>query len=114
MTTLSMHCLWVPPSFGGRFTEAHTGLRLGIRWQRHVYDGQDNYRDVEFVRVTVDPSTRQGPALVNLVSKVPSDWLQHGELVEILEGFKVVAIGILSDQLSYENKRDAPRSPMPP
>jgi hypothetical protein len=32
------------------------------------------------------------------MSEVPSDWLRHGELVEILESFKVVAVGYISEE----------------
>jgi hypothetical protein len=40
-----------------------------------------------------NPSTRQGIASITLTSDVPADWLRPGELVEILEGHKVVGVG---------------------
>jgi len=98
MTELRINCFWLPPSHGGRRFDPHPGLRLGIRWQRHVHEDQDIYRDVEFERLSVDPSTRQGVAVVRLMTEVPGDWLRHGELVEILEGFHVVAVGYVSDE----------------
>lgn len=96
MTEVMIHCLWLPSSHGGRRSEPHSGLRLGIRWQRYIQEDGGVYRDAQFEKVWIDPATRQGPALVKLVSEVPDDWLRQGELVEILEGFKVVAVAYVS------------------
>jgi hypothetical protein len=48
----------------------------------------------------MDPRTRQGIAVVRLTLTDPGspDWLQEGELVEIIEGFKVVAVGRITAQ----------------
>lgn len=56
------------------------------------------YRDVQVEELNVDPSTRQGVAVVRLtgVEPVPSEWLNEGELVELLEGFNVVAVARLT------------------
>ena len=98
MTRLILDCFWLPASHGGRRSEPHPDLRLGIRWQRHVFDNSGTYRDVQFEQLSVNPSTRQGIAQVKLVSEVPGDWLQHGELVEIVEGYKVVAVGFVVEE----------------
>lgn len=67
---------------------------MGIRWQRHIAEHLELYRDVQVEQLIVDPGTRRGIAVVSLsgVEPVPSDWLNEGELVELLEGFKVVAV----------------------
>lgn len=93
MTELYLDCLWLPTSHGGRQVDPQPGLRLGIRWQRYLNDTQDIYRDVQFVELSLDSLTRQGIAYVRLATEVPDDWKQKGELVEILEGYKVVAVG---------------------
>jgi hypothetical protein len=98
MMELRINCLWLPPSHGGRRFDPHPGLRLGIRWQQHVQDDRDIYRDVQFEELGFDPATRQGVAAIRLMSDVPSDWVRHGELLEILEGFKVVAVGYVIDE----------------
>lgn len=95
MKTITLDCLWLPPSHGGRRTDPHAGLRLGIRWQRHVRESLEFYRDAQFDQLAFDPTTRRGLASLKLVSDVPVEWLRHGELVEILEGFQVVAVGTL-------------------
>ena len=104
--SMSVHidCLWLPPSHGGRRSDPHPGLRLGIRWQRHIQEHTELYRDIQFERLTVDPSTRQGIAVVRLTGSepVPSDWLHDGELVELLEGFQVVAVGRITHHGSGE------------
>ena len=97
MTELRINCIWLPASHGGRGFDPHPGLRLGIRWQRHVQDDRNIYRDAQIEQLSVDPSTRQGIAEVRLMTDVPDDWLRHGELVEILEGYKVVAVGNVTD-----------------
>ena len=93
-TQFEVDCLWIPRSHGGRRTDPHPGLRLGIRWQRHIQEYTELYRDVQIEQLAVDPSTRQGTALLRLTGteQVPSDWLKEGELVELLEGFNVVAV----------------------
>jgi hypothetical protein len=55
----------------------------------------DVYRDIQIEQLEMDPRTRQGIAVVRLTLTDPGspDWLQEGELVEIIEGFKVVAVG---------------------
>lgn len=98
MIELRINCLWLPASHGGRRFDPHPGLRLGIRWQQHVQYDRDIYRDIQFEKLDFDPSTRQGIATVRLISDVPGGWLRHGELVEILEGFKVVAVGYVIDE----------------
>ena len=106
-TQVEIDCLWLPPSHGGRRTDPHPGLRLGIRWQRRIQEHTELYRDIQFERLTVDPGTRRGIAIGRLtgVDPVPPDWLRNGELVELLEGFKVVAVGYITDPGSSEIHR---------
>lgn len=105
MTILRLDCYWLPASHGGRKHDPHPGLRLGIRWQRYAYEDRDIYRDAEIEQISLDPVSRQGDVTVRLISDVRGDWIRHGELVEILEGFKVVAVG--SIVLSNENGVDS-------
>lgn len=93
MATFRIECIWIPASYGGRSTKAQPGLRLGIRWQRHIQEWLAMYRDVTIVDLAVEPTTGHGSAELRPVSEVPEEWLKQGELVELLEGYKVVAVG---------------------
>ncbi len=96
--TLTLDLLWLPSSHGGRRVDPFPGLRLGIRWQRRVGEHLDSYRDIQLDEVTLDPTSRKGRAIGRLVTDVPAVWVQEGELVELLEGFRVVAIGRLEEK----------------
>lgn len=99
MKRLRVDCFWIPHSHGGRRFGPHPGLRLGIRWQKYIQEGLDIYRDIQIDEISFDSSTNQGIADLLLMSDVPSEWTRNGELVEFLEGFKVVAVGYIEEVL---------------
>jgi hypothetical protein len=92
---LTLNFLWIPPDLGGHRTGPWSGMRLQIRWQRYLEEYLQCARDVECNVLHFDPSTSKGKALCSFTSAeaVPSEWLQDGELVELLNGSRVLAIG---------------------
>jgi hypothetical protein len=92
---LMLDFLWVPHELGGHKAAPYTGMRLSIRWQSYLDEYLRCARDVECKVLDFDPLTAKGKASCTLssVEAVPTEWLQDGELVELLNGFRVLAIG---------------------
>lgn len=91
---LDIDCLWVPHDLGGHRTEPYVGMRPRIRWQRYLREDLERSRDVECIKLVYDATTRRAVATFRLVSDdAPSEWLQAGNLIELLDGYKVIAIG---------------------
>ena len=70
-------------------------MRLQIRWQQHLADHLQEARDVQCEVAAFDPLTLRGKALCTFASPdaVPSEWLRDGELVELVNGCRVLAVG---------------------
>jgi hypothetical protein len=92
---ITLSFLWIPPDLGGHSSGPYSGMRLQIRWQRHLEEYLQRMRDVECEVMGFDPLTSKGKALCTFASPdaIPSEWLQDGELVELLNGFRVLAVG---------------------
>ena len=92
---ISLEFIWIPESLGGHVADPYTGMRLTIRWQRHIDAYLKCARDVECSLDSFDAPTSQGVAICRFASDdpVPAEWLQEGELVELLSGFRVLAVG---------------------
>ncbi|MBK8012137.1 MAG: hypothetical protein IPK13_12375 [Deltaproteobacteria bacterium] len=94
-TELHIDYLWVPHALGGHRAEPYAGMRSTIRWQRYLQEHLERARDVECTRISFDPGSLRGSATVRLISDapVPPQWLQEGNLIELLDGYKVIAVG---------------------
>ena len=94
-TTFTVNFLWIPADLGGHSTEPWSGMRPQIRWQRYVAEYLEGARDVQCSNVQFDPVTLRGRAHCCLSSPdpVPAEWLQDGELIELLSAHRVLAIG---------------------
>lgn len=100
-TELRLDFVWIPSDLGGHHAAPYTGMRLSIRWQRHPEAYLQCARDVECTLSSYDPTTCRGRAVCSLSTEaaIPGDWLQQGELVELLNGFRVLAVGkIIRDE----------------
>lgn len=86
---------WVPREVGGHSGDPYVGMRLTMRWQRHIAEHLKLARDVECLSVDFDKSLCQGIGLfrLNVNNPVPEEWMKIGEIVEFLSGFRVLAIG---------------------
>ena len=94
-TELVLNFLWIPPDLGGHSTGPYSGMRLSIRWQRHLKEYLDGARDVQCSVLHFDLQTLKGkaPCTFSSTAAVPLEWLQDGELVELLNGFRALAVG---------------------
>ena len=94
-TTLDVEYVWIPHSVGGHRSPPYHGLRATIRWQEHVREHLERLRDVEAVEVSYDAGSLGGTASLRLISDeaLPTDWLREGNLIELLDGYKVIAVG---------------------
>lgn len=92
---LEIDFFWVPASVGGHRSGPYLGMRLTIRWQRYIEAFLLRSRDVECVSLSFDPEQRRGNGTFVFLSNdaLPSGWLQQGELIELLSGYKVLAVG---------------------
>jgi hypothetical protein len=94
-TELDIEYLWIPHALGGHRAAPYVGMRPTIRWQRYLQEHLERSRDVECTRITFDPASQRGSATVRLISDdpMPPEWLHEGNLIELLDGYKVIAVG---------------------
>jgi hypothetical protein len=94
-TELTLDFIWIPASLGGHSSTPYTGMRMTIRWQRYINAYLQYARDIECRSLNFDPETLQGTATCFFPSDEPisPEWLCDGELVELLSGFRVLAVG---------------------
>jgi hypothetical protein len=86
--------LWIPSDLGGRKGSPYSGMRWMIRWQQYIEDHLQLARDVQCQLVVFDSNTSRGRAVGTLITPVPTmEWLQEGQLIELLEVFHVIAVG---------------------
>lgn len=92
---LVLDLLWIPEKLGGHSGKPYSGMRLSIRWQRFLEAYLQCARDVECRVLAYDSSTSMGKVACSLSSgePVPAEWLQDGQLIELLNGFRVLAVG---------------------
>ena len=89
--------IWIPQSLGGHDAEPYKGMRTTIRWQKYLNEFLQCARDVQWESIDFDLKTKQGSATCRLASDdpLPDSWLKEGELIELLSGYRVLAIGRL-------------------
>jgi len=87
--------IWIPNYLGGHSAEPYEGMRTTIRWQKYLNEFLQCARDVQWEAFSFDPGNLQGSATCKLTSEepLPEEWLKDGELIELLSGFHVLAIG---------------------
>ncbi len=98
-TKLQFDYVWIPSSLGGHSAAPYEGMRTTIRWQKYLSEFLQCARDVQWESFSFDPQTLQGTANCHLTSEepLPAEWLCEGQLIELLSGFRVLAIGRLTD-----------------
>ena len=98
--------IWVPSELGGHTAEPYSGMRLSIRWQRFLDAYIECARDVECRVLAYDANTARGKVacLLSPGMTVPAEWLHDGELIELLNGFRVIAVGkVNSDDVAFHS-----------
>lgn len=84
---------WIPEECGGEGA-LPVGLRSAVRWQRNVKDGKCDAWDATIVDVSPESDTRAHVQLTFLPHyAIESDFFAEGELIELLEGYRVVGVG---------------------
>lgn len=98
---LKFRFIWLPPSVGGHNGEPYKGMRTTIRWQKFISEFLEFAMDIQWKSIEFDVASGQGQAECELLSdrSIPVEWFNKGELIEILSGFRVIAVGKI---LSYE------------
>lgn len=99
-TELGIDFIWVPSDLGGHGAGPYSGMRLSIRWQQHLEAYLQCARDVECQQVIFDSGTSRGNAVCIFSGEVsvPAEWLQEGQLIELLNGFRVLAVGKITSR----------------
>ena len=71
------------------------GMRTTVRWQKHITESLREAVDVQWQELDFVADSQQGTARCELSGRVsvPDNWITDGELVEFLNGFRVLAIG---------------------
>lgn len=92
---ITLSFLWIPPDLGGHSSGPYSGMRTQIRWQRYLKESLQGSRDVQSELLAFDPLTSKGMAVCTFASPdaIPVEWLKEGELVELLNGSRVLAVG---------------------
>ena len=95
--TISAVVQWIDPAVGGRHSPAFEGYRLTIRWQRHLKEFLAGAFGVQIVHLCVPTDGRPGGITFRyLVGTDPNpEWTMAGELFELLEGDRVVGVGMV-------------------
>ncbi|MBT2745117.1 MULTISPECIES: hypothetical protein [unclassified Lysobacter] len=88
--------LWVPSGLGGHGAEPYAGMRVNVRWQKHLQECLLSVRDAECTSLEYDAATMTGTAELQLKSHVDASWLESGALLELVNGYRVLAIGKIS------------------
>jgi len=92
---LYIEFFWIPQDFGGHRFGPWQGMRLGILWQRHLEAHLECRRDIQCEILEFDEESRRGKAQCYMpsIEEIPAQWLEEGELIALLGGFNVLAVG---------------------
>jgi hypothetical protein len=89
---------WIEPEYGGHMKPPVVGLRPTIRFQRDVASWLTVAWDVQLVSWEAHDSFWSGKAKLAFSSDAKPDkkYLEPGEPIELLDAFRVVAVGTIS------------------
>ncbi|GAA3973694.1 hypothetical protein GCM10022278_33510 [Allohahella marinimesophila] len=93
--------IWVPHSLGGHTAAPYEGMRTTIRWQRYLDEHLQCARDVQWENITFGSESSLGSAVCRLATDepLPDEWLKEGQLIEMLSGFRVLAVGRVAQEV---------------
>jgi hypothetical protein len=97
MKDLLIKFVWIPSSLGGHSGPPFEGMRTSIRWQKHLIENSQCMRDVQWSQIEFDVSNGHGTAICKLAPDtiLPADWVREGELIELVNGYRVLAVGVI-------------------
>jgi hypothetical protein len=89
------HLQWIKEASGGRKHAPVAGLRPTLRLQRQVSQWLESAADVSVESLECDPETWAGEANIRVSpnSAPVLSPLQAGDLIELLDGCRVIAVG---------------------
>lgn len=90
---LTADFMWIPPDLGGHSSAPYSGMRLTIRWQRYLEEHLKLARDAQCQLMAFNTDTMRGRMTCTFNGQLPSEWGSEGQLIELLSGFRVIAIG---------------------
>ncbi len=87
--------VWIKSKYGGRSMGPVVGLKPTIRFQRYIEDWMKAAWDVEIIDLDVDTNTWSGLAKMKFTRNATpkKEWLKDGELIELLDAYRVIAVG---------------------
>jgi len=99
MLTINADVIWIKPEYGGRSKAPVVGLRPTIRFQRYIADWMEIAWDVEIIDLDIDENTWTGSVILKFIRNVKpkTEWLKEGELIELLDAYRVIAVGKISN-----------------
>ena len=88
---------WIRADCGGRRLPPTVGLRPTVRWQRHVAEWLSGAWDAEIVEIAPLSTERVGEAVLRFSdgAEISPEWTRAGELIELLDGPRVIGVGVL-------------------
>jgi hypothetical protein len=94
--------IWIPPDLGGHRHSPYLGMRLSMRWQQFIDAHLKRTRDVQCNDLVFTESSRRGLGVFTLISNdgIPDEFFHPGQLIELLSGFRVLAVGRILKHLT--------------
>lgn len=93
---ITLKLVWIPVEAGGRKHVPQVGFRCGLRWQRYLDESLKMYRDVTVVSLEKGERGLVSAKCSPISEEIPNEWLRPGEGIELLDGYKVIAVGIVA------------------
>lgn len=92
--SMNIEFMMIPHQFGGRKHPFAKKMYMNLRWQRYLYEFPHRIWSLRFIELEYDPQTRLGHAfcIFPFDDPFPQEWLEPGELIEICEAIRLVAI----------------------
>lgn len=99
MNIIIVRVIWIKAEFGGRSHPPFVGMRPIIRFQRYVDEWLSGVWDVEIKELEIDEKTWSGVATLRLSTRAPNNLkgLKEGELIELLDAYRVIAVGKITE-----------------
>jgi hypothetical protein len=94
-TKLTIDFVWVPSDLGGHSAPPYVGMRTSIRWQAHLEEHLALSRDLSCEKVDYESSSLRGRlvGVLSVDSTPPALWMEENNLVELVSGYRVLAVG---------------------
>lgn len=95
--SITFDFIWIPPNLGGHRGDPYEGMRTEIRWQRYISEFLKDARGIQWEEFKYNPVDGLGRAKARFTSSnpLPTEWLGEGAEIELLNGSKVLAIGVI-------------------